>query len=325
MKRKILISSRIPSACIAPYQDRFDFTMPDDETAFSYEYILQTIGRYDAFLDIGMTVDKPVIDVCVSNGVKAIANYGVGYDKIDWKYATERALPILNTPNSVTEATAELGATLIFSIMRGIARYDSQIRQNIWHSPLFSDENTMISGSTLGIVGFGRIGKSVARKAQGMGMKVIYYDRYRADASVEAERNVPYFPLDELLSASDVVSLHMPYFPENHHMFNAETFKRMKPSAYFVNTARGKLVDESALCAALRGGAIKGAALDVFEYEPDINPDLLTLDNIILTPHIASLTMRSRTAMAHEALDGLATILEGGIPANVVNPSVFGR
>ena len=224
MKQKILLSKRVPEQCLAPYEDRFEFTLPPDDTTFTYERILELLPQYDGYLDIDRDADKRVIDVAVDNGVKAIANYGVGYDRIDWKYATERGLPILNTPTSVTEATAELGATLIFSVMRGIARYDSQVRRKEWISPLFSDLNTMIAGSTLGIVGFGRIGKRVCRKAQGMGMKVVYYDQYRATPEVEQEFDVTYLPFDELLAVSDCVSLHAPYFPENHHMFNAETF-----------------------------------------------------------------------------------------------------
>ena len=324
MKQKILLSKRVPEQCLAPYEDRFEFTLPPDDTTFTYERILELLPQYDGYLDIDRDADKRVIDVAVENGVKAIANYGVGYDRIDWKYATERGLPILNTPTSVTEATAELGATLIFSVMRGIARYASQVRRKEWISPLFSDLNTMIAGSTLGIVGFGRIGKRVCRKAQGMGMKVVYYDQYRATPEVEQEFDVTYLPFDELLAVSDCVSLHAPYFPENHHMFNAETFKKMKPTAYFVNTARGKLVDEEALCRALESGQIKGAAMDVFETEPNnVYPGLLKLDNVIMTPHIGSLTMRSRIAMCDEALAGLTTVMEGGVPHNVVNPSVF--
>ena len=324
MKQKILIAKHLPHACIEPYIDRFDFTMPEQpETAFTYEQILQMLPEYDGYLDVDIIADRPVIDAAVENGIKAIANYGVGYDKIDWKYATERGLPILNTPTSVTEATAELGATLIFSTMRGVARYDKQVRRGEWISPLFSDVNTMIEGSTLGIVGFGRIGKRVCRKAQGMGMRVVYFDQYRASEEIEKEFDVTFLPFDELLKTADVVSLHAPYFPENHHMFNAETFRKMKPTAYFVNTARGKLVDETALCEALRTGVIKGAGLDVFESEPHVYPGLLELENVTLTPHAASLTMRSRIAMAHEALEGLTTILTGGRPHNIVNPSVL--
>ena len=324
MKPKILLSARVPEACLAPYEDRYAFVMPESDRLFSYEEAMGLLPECGSYLVINMVADKPVIDTAVEHGVKAIANFGVGYDNIDWAYATQRGLPVVNAPTAVTEATAELAASLIFSVMRGIPRYDRQLRQGIWHTPLFSNENTMIAGSTLGVVGFGRIGKRVCRKAQGMGMKVVYYDQYRATPEVEQEFDVTYLPFDELLAVSDCVSLHAPYFPENHHMFNAETFKKMKPTAYFVNTARGKLVDEEALCRALESGQIKGAAMDVFETEPNnVYPGLLKLDNVIMTPHIGSLTMRSRIAMCDEALAGLTTVMEGGVPHNVVNPSVF--
>jgi len=331
MKKKIFISKILPPECLEPYLDRYEFTMPeyDSDTSFSgspfsYEKIIELLPGHDAYFDVDILADKPVIDTCVNNGIKALAVFGVGYDKIDVKYATEVGFPILNTPTTVTEATAELCATLIFSTMRGVPRYDKEVRQKVWLSPLFSDRNTMIAGSTLGIVGFGRIGKRVCRKAQGMGMKVVYFDQYRATPEVEAEYDVTYLPFEELVKTVDCISLHAPYFAENHHMFNADVFKMMKPSAYFVNGARGKLVDEVALYEALRDGVIKGAGLDVFESEPnDVYPPLLELDNVVMTPHIASCTMRSRVDMAKEGLDGLTAILEGRIPHNVVNPSVF--
>ncbi len=321
MKQKILVSKSVPQECLAPYEDEFEFTLPTGDAPFSYDYILERLPEFDGYFDIDTIADKPVFDA--AKKLKAIANFGVGYDKIDWKYATELGVPVLNTPTQVTEATAELTVALIMAVMRGVARYDKEVRQKIWLSPLFSDVNTMISGSTLGIIGFGRIGKSVCRKANGLGMEVIYYDKFRAAEEVEKEYGAVYRSFDDVLALSDCISLHAPYFPENHHMFNAETFAQMKPAAYFVNVARGKLVDEPALCEALKNGVIKGAGLDVFEQEPVVYEGLLALDNVVLTPHVASLTMRSRIAMCNEALEGLTAVLKGKIPPNVVNPAVL--
>jgi glyoxylate reductase len=322
MKQKILVSKKIPVECLAPYEDKFEFTLPDD-SVLSYDSILSQIAEYDGFFNVDTIADKPVFDA--AKKLRAIANYGVGYDKIDWKYATELGIPVLNTPNSVTESTAELTIALIMAVMRGVARYDKEMRQKKWLSPLFSDINTMVSGSTLGIIGFGRIGKSVTRKAKGLGMEVIYFDSFRASSDVEQEYGVTYCSFEELLARSDCISLHAPFVPENYHMFNAETFAKMKPCAFFVNAARGKLVDEAALCEALKSGVIKGAGLDVFEAEPTVYEGLLALDNVVLTPHVASLTMRARMAMCAEALDGLTAVLQGKIPVNVVNPSVFDK
>ena len=320
--QKILISKNVPREHLIPYEKEFEFTLPrENGGVFSYDYILERIPEFDGYLAIDVIADKPLFNA--AKKLKAIANYGVGYDKIDWEYATELGIPVLNTPTQVTETTAELTIALMMAVMRSIPRYDKEVRQKIWKTLLFSDENTLIHGSILGIIGFGRIGKAVCRKARGLGMDVIYYDKFRSPKEVEEEYGVTYKSFDEVLAESDCVSLHTPYTPENFHMFNAETFAKMKPSAYFINAARGKLVDEPALCEALKTGVIKGAGLDVFEEEPTVYEGLLSLDNAVLTPHIASLTMRSRIAMCHEALEGLTAVLRGQIPPNIVNPTVL--
>ena len=320
--QKILISEWVPAECLAPYEGKFSFTVPSAEKhAFSYDELLEQIPEYDGCLILDNNGDRRLIDA--AKNLKVIANFGVGYDNIDWKYATEIGLPVVNTPTQVTEATAEHAATLIAAVMRGIARYDREVRAGIWKSPNFSDCDTQIEGATLGILGFGRIGRRVCRKMQGFGMNVVYYDKFRASNEVETEFGVTYMEFDDVLKFADCVSLHMPYIPENHHLFRAETFKKMKPTAYFVNCARGKVVDEPALAAALRDGVIKGAGLDVFENEPNVHPELLKLDNVTLTPHIASLTMKARLGMCREALSGITGVLNGEKPNNIVNPQVL--
>ena len=309
--KKILISEWVPEECLKPYEGEFEFTVPSAEKhAFTYEEAYNMVEDYDGYFILDNDGDQKIIDK--AKNLKVIANFGVGYDNIDWKYATQ-----------VTEATAEHAATLIVAAMRGVARYDKEVRAGIWKSPNFSDCDTQVEGATLGILGFGRIGKRVCRKAQGFGMNVIYYDKFRAKPEVEEEFGVTYMEFDEVLKNADCISLHMPYIPENHHLFNAETFKKMKPTAYFVNCARGKIVDEQSLADALKNHVIKGAALDVFEDEPNVNPDLLNLDNVTLTPHIASLTMKARLGMCREALAGITGVLKGEKPYNVVNPETL--
>lgn len=321
--KKIIISEWVPEKCLEPYRGEFEFTLPDEKKhAFTYEELLAQIPVCDGCLILDNDGDRRLIDA--AKNLKVIANFGVGYDNIDWKYATEKGLPVVNTPTQVTEATAEHTATLIVSVMRGIARYDREVRAGVWKSPNFDDCNTQVEGATLGILGFGRIGKRVCRKAQGFGMNVIYYDKFRAAAEVEAEYGVTYMEFDGVLRQADCISLHMPYIPENHHLFNEEAFRKMKKDAYFVNCARGKIVDEQALAQALKDGVIKGAGLDVFEEEPKVHPELLKLDNVTLTPHIASLTMKARVGMCSEALAGIAGVLKGEKPANVVNKEVLG-
>lgn len=321
--QKILISEWVPAQCLVPYEGKFSFTLPSAEKhAFSYEELLEQIPDYDGCLILDNDGDRRLLDA--GKKLKVIANFGVGYDNIDWNYANQIGLPVVNTPTQVTEATAEHTATLIVSAMRGIARYDREVRAGIWKSPNFSDCDTQVEGATLGILGFGRIGKRVCRKMQGFGMNVVYYDKFRASEEVEKEFGVTYMDFDQVLQIADCVTLHMPYIPENHHLFSAETFRKMKPNAYFVNCARGKIVDEAALAAALRDKVIKGAALDVFEDEPNVNPELLKLDNVTLTPHIASLTMKARLGMCGEALAGITGVLQGEKPYNVVNPQTLG-
>lgn len=320
--QKIIISEWVPAECLEPYKGEFSFTLPDEEKhAFSYGELLKKIPEYDGCLILDNDGDQKLLDA--AKNLKVIANFGVGYDNIDWKYATKIGLPVVNTPTQVTEATAEHTASLIVSAMRGVSRYDREIRAGIWKSPNFDDCDTQVEGATLGILGFGRIGKRVCRKAQGFGMNVIYYDKFRAPEEVEKEFDVTYMEFDEVLKAADCISLHMPYIPENHHLFDAKTFQKMKPTAYFVNCARGKLVDEQALADALKNGVIKAAALDVFENEPNVSPDLLALSNVTLTPHIASLTMKARMGMCGEALAGITGVLKGEKPYNVVNKEVF--
>lgn len=320
--KKILISEWVPQECLTLYEQDFEFTLPTREKrAFSYDEVYNMIENYDGYLILDNDGDKKLMDK--AKNLKVIANFGVGYNNIDWKYATSIGLPVVNTPTTVTEATAEHAVALIISVMRGVVRYDREVRQGTWNSPNFSDIDCEVYGRTLGIMGFGRIGKSVCRKAQGLGMNVIYYDKFRASEKVEKEYNVTYMDFEEVIKNSDCITLHMPYIPENYHLFNADVFKQMKKSAYLINAARGPIVNELDLAEALKSGEIKGAGLDVFEDEPNVSKELLVLDNVVLTPHIASCTLKARLGMANEALAGITSILKGEKPKNVVNPEVL--
>jgi len=320
--KKILVSDWIPAECTASYKGKFDFTMPSQETnVFSYDEISNMIEEYDAYFILENEADRALLEK--AKNLRAVGNCGVGYNNIDWKFATEIGLPVINTPTTVTEATAEHTVALLLSTMRGVARYDRELRRGIWDSPGFSDVDCEVYGRTLGIVGFGRIGKSVCKKAQGLGMKVIYFDQFRAAKETEIEYGVTFVPFDELVKDSDCITLHVPYTPENHHIMNAAVFKAMKKSAYLINAARGAVVDEKALIEALKTGEIKGAGLDVFEFEPKVSKELLDLDNVVLTPHVASCTMKTRVDMCAEALSGITRVLDGEKPYNVVNPEVF--
>lgn len=318
---RILSDYPAPEECFAPFREEFDIIVADHY--LSHDEVARAVGEYDALYNIVTKIDKEVIDAAAAGKCRVIANNGVGYDNVDVAYATEKGIFILNTPTQVTEATAENAATLIFAVMRDTARFDREVRDHIWDSPFFPTRATQVEGSTLGVMGLGRIGKRVAAKAQGMGMNVIYYDAFRLPEETEKELGVTYKSFDEVLAEADCVTLHMPYIPENHHLFNAETFKKMKSTAYLVNCARGPIVDEHALVEALKEGTIKAAALDVFENEPHPLEELLSLNNVTLSPHASSGTWKTRIAMAQEALAGIAEFLRGNTPSNVVNKELI--
>ena len=311
---KILVTTNVPAELLEKYKE-FEITIP--EKRLVYDEVSEIAGEYDAIMGFGLRVNEALLEK--GKNLKAVANFGVGYDNIDVKAATARGIAVVNTPTQVTDATAEYTIALIVATMRNIAKFDREVRQDIWRPPFMMNGMASVNGSTLGIVGFGRIGKAVCRKAQGLGMNVIYYDPYRSSDEVEKEYGVTYVEFEELVRTADCVTLHLPYTPENHHLFGEETFKRMKPDAFFVNCARGPIVDEAALAAALRDNVIRGAGLDVYEHEPKVSEELKVLDNVTLTPHAASATKKARIGMLHEAMDGLTGVLKGIDVPNVVN------
>jgi glyoxylate reductase len=205
-------------------------------------------------------------------------------------------------------------------VARGLARYHHELTPSLGCSApsWFHDADTMLYGKTLSVIGCGRVGKAVARKAQGLGMHIVYYDPYRLDKAREQALGLRFAPFEEALGAGDVVSIHMPYTPQTHHLINDAAFARMRPSAYFINTARGPIVEEAALVRALSDNRIRGAALDVFEREPAVSPELAALGNVVLTPHVGTMILETRLAMVREALFGIRAVLSGNKPTNLV-------
>ena len=320
MKPKLLSSYPAPEECFAPFRNELDITVPDHPLA--HDEVVGMIKDYDAFFAVDFPSDRAVIDAGIK--LRAVANRGAGYDSVDTARCTERGIAVINTPNSVTEATAEQTCALIISAMRGTARYDRDLRKGIWPSNSYPKTNTPICGSTLGILGLGRIGKAVAEKMQGMGMKILYNNRHRLPSETEKELDVRYVTFEEMLDSADCIAINMPYTPENYHKFNAETIARMKPSAYLVNAARGPIVDEPALCEALKNNVIKGAGLDVYENEPHPFEGLLSLDNVVLAPHAGTSLYECRVEMTQEAIAGIAAYFRGETPYNLVNPEILG-
>jgi len=244
--------------------------------------------------------------------LQIVANVAVGYDNIDVAACARRGVVATNTPGVLTEATADIAWALILMVTRRLAEGERLIRkQQEWRWNMFFMLGTGVQGKRLGIVGLGKIGAATARRARASGMEVVYAGRSRAPNALETELDAAFVSLDDLLATSDVVSLHCPLAPETHHLIDAERLGQMRPTAFLVNTTRGPVVDEAALADALRNGVIAGAALDVFENEPEVHPALVEADNAVLIPHLGSATVETRTAMGVLAAENVVAVLNG--------------
>ncbi len=275
------------------------------------EFLKRANGKDGLLTMLSERVDAELLDAAGPQ-LKIVANHAVGYDNIDVAECTRRGVLVANTPDVLTEATADLTWALILACVRRIAEGDRFLRTEtpwIWGPRMMLGHE--LYGKTLGIVGYGRIGQATAKRAEGFGMRVIHNSRSGG------------VPFDTLIAESDVISVHAPLTPETKHLFNADVFTRMKPTAVLVNTARGPLVDEAALARALRAGEIFAAGLDVFEREPQVEKTLLDLDNVTLVPHLGSATVQTRAAMGLFAVENLLNGIAGHRPRALVNPEVL--
>jgi len=321
MKSKVLITQWIPDEVKLGFSDKVQLIYPDkSKTKYSYDELKELIVDCDGLLTIFRKVDKELIDC--GKKLKAIANLGVGYDSIDVGYATQKNIAVINSPSTVTESTAELTIALLMASMRSIVSFDKSMRRGEWTSSAFDTPAVEIFEHSLGVAGFGRIGKSVCKRAQALGMKVFYYDPYPLTKEEEISFGVEYMDLDQLFSQCDCISLHMPYTPENHHLVDENRFSKMKKGSFLINAARGAIVKESALVKALNDGTLQGAGLDVFEFEPAVSQELLACDNVVINPHVGTHTYQVRVNMCNETLSGLCEILNGNRPYNLVNKEI---
>lgn len=324
MKKKLLITGFVPEYLLSPFRDRFEITMPDEEKdRFTFDEVKHLIKGQDAIFTLyAFKFRKELIEM--ADSVKVVANGGVGYDNIDVRSCSEHGIFVVNTPMSVAEPTAEMTFAIMMAITKGIVLYDRAARMNgNTIQPFFFDRDILDYGKTLGIVGLGKIGQALSRKARGIGMNVIYYDPFPRSAEEEKKLGVRFAEFDELISASDVISCHMPYTPENHHTFDRGVFEKMKKTAYFINVARGPIVNQEDLIWALENHVIRGAGLDVYEFEPDIPKRLTELENVVLTPHVGSNVIECRKEMLEEALGGTYKLLNGEKIPNIVNKEIF--
>lgn len=245
--------------------------------------------------------------------LRLVANYGVGYDNIDLQVCAEKGIMVTNTPQPVIEPTAELCMTLMLTLCRRTSELCEGLRNGSVTFGLMNNLGRSLYGKTLGIIGMGHIGKAVARRAVASGMHIIYHNRHALPSAEEKLYNARYVSMDEILQESDFLSLNLPYSQGVRHLIDEAALGKMKPSAYLINTARGPLVDEEALAAALQQHRIAGAAMDVFEHEPQITPALLTLQNCVVVPHIGTATLECRQAMAQAVEDNVRAYLSGDV------------
>ncbi len=321
MRKKVFVTRKIPYEGIQILTKFFDVEIFPENRPISKEEILSGAKGCDGLLPL--LTDKIDAEIMDATGIKAIANMAVGYDNIDVKAATERKLPICNTPGVLTDATADLTLTLILSLSRRIVEADKYLREGkfVGWDPMLCLGGDF-KDKILGIIGFGRIGKAVARRAYGFGMTILYHSRARYEKE-ENELGVKYASLEELLEKSDYVSIHTPHTSDTHHLIGENELKKMKPTSYLVNTSRGKIIEEDKLVSALKDGEIAGAGLDVYYNEPVVHPGLIELPNVILLPHIGSASLGTRTKMATMAANNLKDALLGKIPKNIVNPEIY--
>ena len=314
----VLVTKRLPSMALARLEESCDIDLNDRETFLTHDELVARVrGKQGLIALLADTVDRAVLEAGLP-GLKVVSAVAVGINNIDVKTASELGIVVTNTPDVLTESTADLTWTLILGIMRRVVEGDRLVRRGGWKASGFDFMlGTELRGKQLGIIGFGRIGRAVAARAAAFGVRVAYLARRPGQPALDGAEPMPF---DKLLSTSDIVSLHCPLTPDTRHLIGQTALARMKRSAYLINASRGPFVDEAALAWALKSRLIAGAGLDVYEDEPSVLPDLLTLENVLLSPHLGSATSETRTAMADLAARNVAAVLSGQPPLTPVVP-----
>ena len=321
---KVLVTRPIKEEPTARLRERCDVTIDENDFGIPREDLLQKVPGYDAL--ITMLTEKVDAELLAAAGpqLKIVANHAVGFDNVNLADCTAAGVMASNTPDVLTETTADTAFALLMAAARRVGEGERFLRAKtrwIWGPLMMLGQD--VHHKTIGIVGFGRIGQAVARRAKGFGMDVIYSDAVSLPPEVEDETGARRVELDDLLEQADFVSIHTNLTPETRHLFSAEQFKRMKGTAVLVNTSRGPVVDEAALADALESGEIFAAGLDVFEREPEVHQKLLALENAVVIPHLGSATVDTRDAMGHVTVDNVFAALDGHRPPTLLNPDVL--
>lgn len=317
--KKVLLAYRLKPEGLTELEGKYEIIAPTEKSYFTKQEVMELIPDVEVFVpSFSFYTDEEIMDKATK--LELISNYGVGYNNIDVDYATQKGIVVTNIPNSTREPTAEFAFALLLAAGRRIGYYDRKLRTPQGLSwGVYAESGLPIYGKTLGIIGMGRIGQALARRAVASGMNIIYHNRNRLDTSIEHQFNARYVSLEELLRTADYVSLNAPSTPETFRMIGEEQLNMMKPTAVFINTARGNMVDEKALAKALKEQKIWAAALDVYENEPHILPELLNLDNILLAPHAGTKTLEDRILMSIEMVQNIIGFYEGTYQVSRVN------
>ena len=317
---RIVVTRRLPESALDMLRAVGDVWVSPHDRPLATDELYEAVAGADVVVSLlHDRIDGALLDAAGPQ-VRCVANVAVGYDNIDVPAATERSVQVTNTPGVLTEATADLAMALILMTTRRLGEGERLLRNRTpWSWHLFFLLGTGLQGKTLGVVGLGAIGRATARRARAFGMRIAYAEPVPAPPEVEAELEAQRIELDELFETADVVSLHVPLTEGTRHLVDARRLRQMKATAHLVNTTRGPVVDEAALAEALRDGVIAGAALDVFEQEPEVHPGLLELENVVIVPHLGSATIETRTAMAELAARNAVAVLAGETPPTPVN------
>ena len=320
MKKRILVTREVFDETIEFLQGQFEVESNQTDRLFGRDDLVAVLrGKDGVQTSSSDRVDGELLDLCPT--VKAVCNTAVGYNNIDIEACTRRGVMVTNTPGVLTDSVADYSIGMVIATCRRMTEGENYLRSGEWKGTFLKQIlGQDVHGATLGLLGFGRIGQAIARRARGFDMKILYHSRNRAAPEAEEESGAVYVGKEELLRRADVLLLILPYTPETHHCIGPKELSMMKPSAVLVNMARGGIVDDAALIQALKNKTIRAAGLDVYENEPKLNTGFLELKNVVLSPHIASASEPTRRAMAMTAAKNLVAALSGETPPNLLNP-----
>jgi glyoxylate reductase len=322
MKPKVLVTRKIQERPLLLLKEHAEVTINLEDRAMTPDEIIANLPGKVGLLAMG---GDPITSRLLEAGrdLKIVANNAVGFNNIDLAAATRLKISVTNTPEVLTDTTADLAFSLMLGVARRIGEAERFVRAGKWVGwrpdlLLASD----VHGKTLGVIGLGRIGSAVAKRALGFNMEILYNDIRKIEPGLVDMLRAKFLPLKELLANSDFVTLHVPLTPETTHMIGREELRLMKKSSFLINASRGPVVDEKALVEALQSGVIAGAGLDVFENEPRVTPELLKMENVMLVPHIGSATSATREKMSLVAVKNILAVLKGEVPPNILNPEI---